>query len=222
LFAEPSGQTTLEVIMMLDADVVAVSLSSVNRVLKAAGLLQNQTPNTGPKGNGFQGPIRFHQHWHMDISYINVAGTFYYLSAVLDGYSLYLVHLEIKERLIEQDVEIILQRARERFPEAHSRIISDNGPQFLAQIPQEQIHRSRKPSLSGRCAALGQNYVNECNNNRLHNAIGYITPRDQREGPAEAIFAERGAKLAVAANARSASSGSTGVRSGSGRPGTSS
>ena len=32
----------------------------------------------------------------------------------------------------ERDVEIIVQRALERFPDVRSRIISDNGPQFIA------------------------------------------------------------------------------------------
>jgi len=52
---------------------------------------------------------------------------------VLDGYSRYIVHWEIRERMHEQDIEIILQRARERVPEARPRIISDNGPQFIAR-----------------------------------------------------------------------------------------
>ncbi len=33
----------------------------------------------------------------------------------------------------ETDVEIVLQRAREKFPGARPRIISDNGPQFIAK-----------------------------------------------------------------------------------------
>jgi hypothetical protein len=33
----------------------------------------------------------------------------------------------------EADVEIVLQRAREKFPDAHPRIITDNGPQFIAR-----------------------------------------------------------------------------------------
>ena len=33
----------------------------------------------------------------------------------------------------EADVEIIIQRARERFAGVHPRIISDNGPQFIAK-----------------------------------------------------------------------------------------
>jgi transposase InsO family protein len=60
-------------------------------------------------------------------------GTFYYLCSVLDGYSRYLVHWEIRAQMTETDVEIILQRAREKFPTARPRIISDNGPQFIAR-----------------------------------------------------------------------------------------
>ena len=41
--------------------------------------------------------------------------------------------------MTEQDVEIILQRAREQFPHAKPRIISDNGPQFVAKDFKEFI-----------------------------------------------------------------------------------
>ena len=119
--------------MMLDADVVAVSPSSVYRVLQDAAMLQRPSATTSTKGSGFAPPEGPHQHWHIDVSYINIAGTFYYLCAVLEGYSRYIVHWEIRERMHEQDIEIILQRARERVPEARPRIISDNGPQFIAK-----------------------------------------------------------------------------------------
>jgi len=39
----------------------------------------------------------------------------------------------------ESDVEIILQRAHEKFPDAKPRIISDNGPQFIAKDFKEFI-----------------------------------------------------------------------------------
>ncbi|HKA53066.1 MAG TPA: integrase core domain-containing protein [Candidatus Binatia bacterium] len=41
--------------------------------------------------------------------------------------------------MTEADVEIILQRARELFPQALPRIISDNGPQFIARDFKEFI-----------------------------------------------------------------------------------
>lgn len=119
--------------MMLDAGVVAVSPSSVYRVLKCADLLVSASKSSSKKGNGFDQPKRPHQHWHVDITYINICGTFYYLCALLDGYSRYIVHWEIREQMTESDVEIIIQRARERFPGVYPRIISDNGPQFIAR-----------------------------------------------------------------------------------------
>ena len=124
--------------MMLDADVVAVSPSSVWRVLHGAGRL-GRKGKPSSKGKGFQQPLQPHQHWHVDISYLNLAGTFYYLCSVLDGYSRYLVHWEIRQSMTEGEVEIILQRARELFPQASPRIISDNGPQFIARDFKEFI-----------------------------------------------------------------------------------
>jgi len=119
--------------MMLDADVVAVSPTSVYRVLKRAGRLQRWNRKLSRKGTGFEHPLRPHEHWHVDVSYINVCGTFYYLCSLLDGASRYIVHWEIRERMAEADVEVIIQRAREKFPDVYPRIISDNGPQFIAK-----------------------------------------------------------------------------------------
>jgi transposase InsO family protein len=119
--------------MMLDADVVAVSSASVYRVLKAADLIGRIKNKPSKKGTGFHQPSAAHRHWHIDISYINLAGTFYYMCSVLDGYSRFIVHWEIREQMTEADIEIILQRAKEKFPDAKPRIISDNGPQFIAK-----------------------------------------------------------------------------------------
>jgi len=44
--------------------------------------------------------------------------------------------------------------------------------------------------------------VTHYNNNRLHSAIGYVTPKDKLEGRADAIHAARDAKLATAREAR--------------------
>jgi putative transposase len=125
--------------MMLDADVVAVSPSSVYRVLRDAGVIKAHKSKPSKKGTGFQQPLAAHQHWHVDISYLNVAGTFFYLCSLLDGYSRYIVHWELRESMTEAEVETIIQRARERFPGERPRIISDNGPQFIAKDFKEFI-----------------------------------------------------------------------------------
>jgi len=125
--------------MMLDDDVVAVSPASVYRVLKAAGRTDRKWLKPSKKGTGFVQPLRPHEHWHVDISYINVQGTFYYLTSLLDGASRYIVHWELRESMTERDVETIVQRALEKHPGERPRIISDNGPQFIARDFKEFI-----------------------------------------------------------------------------------
>ncbi|MGE0760629.1 MAG: IS3 family transposase [Pirellulaceae bacterium] len=125
--------------MMLDDDVVAVSPASVYRVLKAAGRLDRKWQKPSQKGTGFVQPLQPHEHWHVDISYINVQGTFYYLTSLLDGASRFLVHWELRESMTERDVETIVQRALEKHPGQKPRIISDNGPQFIARDFREFI-----------------------------------------------------------------------------------
>ncbi len=125
--------------MMLDADVVAVSPSSVYRVLRDAGVMDRWNRKASKKGTGFHQPLEPHEHWHVDISYLNICGTFYFMCSILDGCSRSIVHWEIREKMQELDVEVILQRAREKYPDARPRIITDNGPQFVARDFKESI-----------------------------------------------------------------------------------
>lgn len=216
--------------MMLDADVVAVSPATVYRVLKAAGVLDRWNTTPAKKGTGFVQPATPHEHWHIDISYVNLAGTFYYLCSVLDGASRFLVHWELREQMTTADVETVLQRARESYPEARPRIISDNGPQFIAKdfkvfirlagmthvrtspyYPQsngklERWHQTLKvttirpkaPRSVAEARALVTTFVTYYNQERLHSAIGFVTPADILAGRAEAIWATRDRKLDTA------------------------
>ena len=186
------------------------------------------------KGKGFDQPTRPHEHWHVDFAYINVAGTFFFLCTLLDGYSRFVVHWEIRAHMTEADVETIIQRARERFPAARPRIISDNGPQFVAKdfkefiricgmthvrtsayYPQsngklERWHRSVKsecirpgtPLSLEDALRLVADYVRRYNEERLHSAIGYVTPADKLAGRDLAIFAARDQKLEAARERR--------------------
>jgi transposase InsO family protein len=128
--------------MLLDADVVAVSPASVWRVLRGAGLLSRWKGKPSRKGTGFEQPLQPHQHWHIDVAYINLSGTFYYLCSLLDGFSRLLVHWDLRESMREADIEILLERAKEKYPQAKPRIISDNGPQFIARDFKEFIRLS--------------------------------------------------------------------------------
>jgi putative transposase len=157
--------------MMLDADVVAVSPSSVWRVLGHAGLLKKWNGKESRKGTGFEQPLKPQQHWHIDVSYINICGTFYYLCSVLDGFSRFIVHWDLRESMTEADIEIILQSAKEKYPEAKPRIISDNGPQFISRDFKEFIRISGMthvrtspyyPQSNGKLERWHQSIKREC------------------------------------------------------------
>lgn len=119
---------------MLDQNVVAVSPSTTYRVLSQEGLLKRWAGGEGSaKGHGFKQPSKPHQHWHVDICYINVRGAQYFLISVLDGFSRAIVHHELRTRMKCYDVSLTIQRASEAYRQARPRIISDNGGQFIAK-----------------------------------------------------------------------------------------
>jgi len=216
--------------MMMDADIVAASPATVYRVLKQADVLRRWARKPSKKGSGFDQPTAAHQHWHVDISYLNIAGTFYYLCSILDGYSRSIVHWEIRERMTEADVQTVLQRAKERYDGHQVRIISDNGPQFIARdfkefirvsgmthvrtspyYPQsngklERFHgsikreciRPRTPLNLEQARNTVADYVRTYNEERLHSALGYITPADMLAGRAQEIHQKRDDALEAA------------------------
>ena len=103
-------------------------------MLKQSSLLNrfNKVKKT-TKGFGFDQPTAVHQHWHTDIKYVNFRGTFLFFISVIDGYSRYMVHHELRMSMQEFDVQITLQRALEKYPGYKPRIISDNGSQFISK-----------------------------------------------------------------------------------------
>jgi len=128
--------------MMMDAGLVAVSPSTVYRVLAQADAMRRWNRKPSKKGQGFEQPTAPHEHWHVDISYLNIHGTFYYLCCVLDGYSRYIVHWDIRESMTEWDVQVVIQGALERSPGVGPRLISDNGSQFTAREFKEFVRIS--------------------------------------------------------------------------------
>jgi putative transposase len=220
--------------MMMDADIVAISPSTVYRVLKKAGLLDLRVVKPSRKGTGFVQPERPHQEWHIDVTYVNLSGTFYYLCSVLDGYSRYIVHWELRESMKEANVELIVQKALEAFPGEKPRLISDNGPQFTARdfkdfirlsgmthvrtspyYPQSNGKQERmqgtvkKECIREKCPKdaeearrwLGQ-YIQRYNTQRLHSAIGYVSPLDMLQGRHKEIHQARDRKLEAAREKR--------------------
>lgn len=120
--------------MGIDDNIFACSPSSVYRILSKAGLLSKwRNKHKSTKGTGFKQPLSPHQEWHTDIKYINYRGTFLFFIGVMDGYSRYIVHYELRENMTEYDVEMVMQRAVEKYPDKKPKLITDNGSQYLSK-----------------------------------------------------------------------------------------
>lgn len=118
--------------LMLDEDIVALSPSSTYRILKQEGLIDPWSKRSS-KGTGFKQPLSAHQHWHTDFSYIRIKSVFYFLATVMDGYSRAILSYHLKPHMTEDDAQICIQKAREKYPNQTPRIISDNGPQYVSK-----------------------------------------------------------------------------------------
>jgi hypothetical protein len=147
--------------MMLDDDVAAASPSAVYRVLKDAGRLDAAPAAPNKKGTGFQQPLQPHEHWHTNVSYLNIAGTFYYLISVLDARRLQPHHRALGH------------------PRVHDRVRRGNragtGPTVLSQRTSARHHRQR--------AAVHRTRFQGVHSPRRHDARAHVAilPTVQRQ-----------------------------------------
>ena len=89
------------------------------------------------------------------------------------------------ESMTEVDIEIILERAKELHQAVRPRVISDDGPQFIAKDFKEFIRVSGVTHVSTSPV-------------RPNSAIGYITPKDLLAERQPDIHADRDRKLEAA------------------------
>lgn len=219
--------------MLTDDNVAYASPSTVYRILKSHELLLLQESKSSRKGKGFKQPTKPHQHWHIDFSYFKIGSVFYYFIAVLDGYSRAILAWDLRAKMEERDAELVVQKAKEKHPEARPRIISDQGSQFRSgdfkrfvneieathvmtspYYPQsngklERFHLTLKQNAYKKLPldwADGRRIIEEMieyyNNERLHSAIGYVSPSQCLAGQRESILKQRKVKHREAAQKR--------------------
>lgn len=128
--------------MMIDADVVSVSPSTVYLALSDAGEMGRAQREPSLKGTGFVQPTRPHAHWHVDVSYLNVGGSFVFVLLVIDGYSRSIVAWDAASSMETERIALAVQRGKERYGDHDQRIISDRGPQFLSKEFKEFVREA--------------------------------------------------------------------------------
>ena len=157
---------------MIDKNIAALSPATVYRILKNADLLNRwNTKGSGSKGKGFKQPKAVHKQWHTDIKYVNFKGTFLFLISVMDGYSRYILHHELRTNMTEFDVELTVQRTLEKFPGHKARLISDNGSQYISKDFKEflkytELRHIRTsvnyPQSNGKIERFHRSFGDEC------------------------------------------------------------
>ena len=114
--------------------------STVYRLLKARDLITSPAFILMQAADRFSQPTTaINQLWQTDFTYLKVVGWgWYYLSTVLDDYSRYIVAWKLCTSMTARDVSETLERALEaagldrRPAEQRPRLLSDNGPSYLA------------------------------------------------------------------------------------------
>lgn len=129
--------------MLNDANIAYLSESAVFRILKEHNALAPKLSGaTAQASKEYKDkPTTVHQHWHMDIAYIKVRGTFYFLIMMLDGYSRFLLDWELMPDMLGRSVEDFVQRVKDKYPFATPTLITDNGSQFVSRDFKTLLHK---------------------------------------------------------------------------------
>ena len=215
---------------MTDREGEFLSESSVDRILKAADLIESPAYILLEAADRFEHPTRRRNElWQTDFTYLPVVGWgWYYLSTVLDDFSRRILGWKLSATMRVEDVTETLDLARaatgvDRVRVEHKpRLLSDNGPCYVAkdlaaylqehglghtrgrpyhpmtQGKIERWHRSMKnvvrlekhysPEELERAIAR---FVTYYNGERLHEALGNVTPDDMYAGRQREIVARR-------------------------------
>lgn len=213
--------------MMVDADVAYLSPTSVYRILDDADLLY-RWKRSRPAGARPAEPTAPHQRWHVDLMYLRVHDSWYFLVTVLDAYSRYVVHWDLLTSMTAADVRVVIHDAL-RKTGAHPEVVTDNGSQFTAKDfkelvrdfalehirirtyhPEsngklERFHRSTREALEpadlanlSTTRAIIARWVTHYNEARLHAALHYLPPAEYYHGDPQARLLQRREKLHAA------------------------
>jgi putative transposase len=125
-----------------------VSEASVYRLLKARGLVTSPAFIVMKAADKFTNPTTaINQLWQTDFTYLKVTGWgWFYLSTVLDDFSRYIIAWKLCTTMSADDVTATLELALqasgldEAAPEQRPRLLSDNGPSYVASDLSDWLH----------------------------------------------------------------------------------
>ena len=115
---------------MIDQNIAYASPATVYNIMKRNLLINKWNQSGTEHEKGFKQPEKPNEQWHTDFAFVKISGVFYYFAAVLDGFSRKILVWDLFQDMKELNVEILITKAKELYPEAKPRIIHDNGSQY--------------------------------------------------------------------------------------------
>lgn len=139
-----------------DEQGISISESSVYRILKAEGLITTPQHVLMEASDQYtHQTTRVHEMWQTDFTYFKVEGWgWYYLQTLLDDHSRYIVHWELCEGMEHGDVQKLVDEALViaglEEAEVKPRMLSDNGPCYLALELKKFLNKQKIRHIRGR------------------------------------------------------------------------
>lgn len=151
---------------MLDQNVAALRPHEVYAILQRLDLIARRPKTEEPPLTRPEPPRRPDEVWHVDLMYVRLAGRWYYLVDIVDGYSRFLVHWSLNTTMLAETVTLTVQQALDQLqkPEAPPRIVHDHGSQFTGAEWRSLIKSTGLIDIKTRVAHPESNGVVE----RLH------------------------------------------------------
>jgi putative transposase len=214
--------------MMVDEAIACVGESTVYRVLSAADLLSRWKRSSSSDGEYSFRPTAPNQQWHTDVMYVWVAARFYFLLSFVDAYSRYVVHhkllIELNGEAVATELQAALETSGAKPRVVHDHGSEFVNRDVAAVIKAHNLidikTRPRHPESNGIVERFngtvraesddvyGDNYLHaeaiigklmhHYNDERLHAALGYMTPAIWHRGKPEEVRAERARRIAAA------------------------
>ena len=115
-----------------------ISESSVYRILKERGLITSPAWIVMAAADEYKDKTtHVNQQWQKDFTYFKVLGWgWYYLGTVLDDYSRYIIHWDLRQNMETDDAKEIVDQAliNANIDDAEAlRLLTDNGPGYISK-----------------------------------------------------------------------------------------
>jgi len=125
---------------MIDEFIVYLTPPQAYRILTKYNLLNRWGYVKGRAEKEYkEKPTKPNEYWHTDIMYVKIGEIWGFLTAILDGFSRYIVGWKLLPDISSKSISLFIQEVLDRTSGISPKIIHDNGSQFISKEFREVI-----------------------------------------------------------------------------------